>query len=238
MIVADRKPYDEIKAMLEGSKRILVAGCGTCVAVCSTGGEKQVGVLASELRMTSQLESKGWEIEEVTVQRQCEREYLEPIAAQVERADVVLSLACGCGIQLLAEQYPQRRVLPGVNTTFYGTNVAPGVWEEYCRGCGNCVLAETGGICPVARCSKGLTHGACGGTDRGMCEVDPKQIECGWYLIYKRLKDQGRLDVLRQVRQPKDRSSGQGGGPRRLSREELMKIEAAAETDKEKGSTA
>ncbi|MHC5038267.1 MAG: methylenetetrahydrofolate reductase C-terminal domain-containing protein [Planctomycetota bacterium] len=182
MIVAERKPYEEIKAMLEGRKRILVAGCGTCVAVCNTGGEKEVGVLAEELRITSKMEDLGWEISEVTAQRQCEAEFLEPLKGAVEGADAVLSLACGAGIQLLAAQYTAVPVFPAVNTTFLGTNIAPGVWTEYCHGCGNCVLGETGGICPVARCSKSLVNGACGGTDKGMCEVDPKTIDCGWFL--------------------------------------------------------
>jgi ferredoxin len=226
MIVAERKPYDEIREMLSGKKRVLVAGCGTCVAVCNTGGEKEVGLLAEELRITAQKEGTGWEIEEVTIQRQCETEFLEAAAPRVECVDVVVSMACGAGIQLLAAHFPKTLVLPGVNTTFLGTNIEPGVWVEYCHGCGSCVLAETGGICPVARCSKSLVNGTCGGTDKGMCEVDPKNIPCGWNLIYKRLKDLDRLDLLRTMREAKDWSKDRGAGPRRLSREEMMKIEA------------
>ncbi|MHC5079007.1 MAG: methylenetetrahydrofolate reductase C-terminal domain-containing protein [Planctomycetota bacterium] len=227
MIVAERKPYEEIKAMLEGRKRILVAGCGTCVAVCNTGGEKEVGVLAEELRITSKMEDLGWEISEVTAQRQCEAEFLEPLKGAVEGADAVLSLACGAGIQLLAAQYTAVPVFPAVNTTFLGTNIAPGVWTEYCHGCGNCVLGETGGICPVARCSKSLVNGACGGTDKGMCEVDPKTIDCGWFLIYERLKERGQLDILRRMNEPRNWATDRGAGPRRLSREEMMKVDAA-----------
>ena len=227
MIVAERKPYEEITAMLEVCKRILVAGCGTCVAVCNTGGEKEVGLLAEELRITSKKEGKEWDVREATPQRQCETEFLDPLKGDVEAVDAVLSLACGAGIQLLAARFPAVPVLPAVNTTFLGTNIAPGVWTEYCRGCGDCVLGETGGICPVARCSKSLVNGACGGTDKGMCEVDPKNIECGWFLIYERLKERGRLDVLRKMNDPKDWSKDRGAGPRRMSREEMMEVEAA-----------
>jgi len=229
MIVAERKPYDEIKSMLSEAKRILVAGCGTCVAVCNTGGEKEVGILAEELRMTAKLEEKEWVVTEATVQRQCETEFLEALTGDVKECDAVVSLACGAGIQLLAAQFPEARVLPGVNTTFLGTNIAPGIWAEYCHGCGSCVLAETAGICPVARCSKSLVNGACGGTDKGMCEVDPKNIECGWFLIYERLKKLGRLDLLRKMNPPKDWSKDRGAGPRRLSREDMMDVEAQEE---------
>jgi ferredoxin len=226
MIVAERKPYDEILAMLAGKSRILVAGCGTCVAVCSTGGEKQVGLLASELRMTAQMKGLAWEVSEAAAQRQCEEEFLVPLAPLVANADAVLSLACGAGVQLLAEKFPSATVLPAVNTTFLGANVKPGVWAEYCRGCGDCLLDETGGICPIARCSKSLIHGPCGGTTKGMCEVDPQRIECGWYLIFKRLQALGRLDYMKALRPPKDYAPGPGGGPRRLTREELTTLDA------------
>jgi hypothetical protein len=127
----------------------------------------------------------------------------------------------------MAEAMPGVRFLPGLNTTFYGANTANGVWAEYCHGCGDCVLAWTGGICPIARCSKSLINGACGGTNHGKCEVS-KDMDCAWYLIYKKLSDEGKLDQYRKMRAPRQWSKDRGKGVRRLTHKELMEIEEAA----------
>ena len=221
MIVGVRKPFDEIKSMIEGYKNILILGCGTCVSVCMAGGEKEVDVLATELRMVSKMEGKGWEIEEHTIQRQCDREYIEPIEEKLKNADVVLSMACGVGVQFTAEVFPENIVLPALNTTFYGATIREGEWAERCAGCGDCILHITGGICPVARCSKNLSNGPCGGTDKGKCEVD-KELDCAWHLIYNRLKELDQLDKLVQIIDARSWKSSWHGGPRKMVREELQ----------------
>jgi ferredoxin len=203
MIVAQRKPFAEIKKALVPYTNILVAGCGTCVAVCLAGGKKEVGLLSSQLRMSFGLDKKEVKISEVTLERQCDREFLETIKNEVEPVEAVLSLACGAGIQFLAEAYPQRPVYPGVNTTFIGVAEAAGLWTERCRACGECLLAETGGICPRTTCSKGLNNGPCGGMMEGKCEVDPER-SCAWVLIYDRLIQEDRLAVMEAVRPPTD----------------------------------
>jgi ferredoxin len=203
MIVAQRKPFEEIKKSLAHYQNILVAGCGTCVAVCLAGGKKEVGLLASQLRMSFGLDKKKVKITEVTLERQCDREFLETAKNEVEQAEAVLSLACGAGIQYLAEAYPQRPVYPGVNTTFIGVAEAAGLWTERCRACGECLLAETGGICPRTLCSKGLNNGPCGGMVDGKCEVD-LQRPCAWVSIYDRLSREGRLVALEAVGPPTD----------------------------------
>jgi hypothetical protein len=104
-------------------------------------------------------------------------------------------MACGAGIQFLAEKFPEIPVLPAVNTTFIGVNQDVGWYEERCRSCGSCVLGDTGGICPVTMCAKGLYNGPCGGTNNGSCEISKDQ-PCAWYLIYERLEKQGRLDCI------------------------------------------
>ncbi len=202
MIVAERKPFEEIKAMLEGYRRILVAGCGTCVAVCLAGGEKEVGILGAQLRLAARLAGNGVQVEEVTLERQCDREFMEPLAKSIERCDAVLSTACGAGVQLLAELYDATPVFPALNTTFIGVAEGPGVWTERCRACSDCVLGLTGGICPVTMCSKGLLNGPCGGAVEGMCEADPER-PCAWGQIYQRLAATGRLAALEAIQPPK-----------------------------------
>jgi len=202
MIVAERKPFEEIKAMLEGYKRVLIAGCGTCVAVCLAGGEKEVGILGAQLRLAARVAGGGVTVDEVTLERQCDREFMEPLAKNIGGYDAVLSTACGAGVQLLAELYDSVPVFPALNTTFIGVAEGPGVWTERCRACSDCLLGATGGICPVTTCSKGLLNGPCGGAVDGMCEVDPGR-PCAWERIYERLSKTGRLGVLSAIQPPK-----------------------------------
>jgi len=220
MIVGEQKPLDEVKAMITDYEKVLIVGCGTCVTVCFAGGEKEVGILASALRMATKLDGQNKEIIEATVQRQCEYEYNEEVAEQIKEADAILSLACGIGVQTLTEQFPEKIALPGLNTTFLGQPVEQGVWSERCQACGNCVLALTGGICPIARCSKSLLNGPCGGSQNGKCEIDPK-IDCAWQLIYDRLKAMDKLELMIQIKPVKDWSTSRDGGPRHIVREDL-----------------
>ncbi len=201
MIVAKRKPFEEIKEMLKGYQKVLTVGCGTCVAVCLAGGEKEVTVLNTELDMARRLDDNPIELGEITVERQCDREYLAELDDLVDQYDAILSMACGVGIQFLAERFPGKPVFPAVDTSGLAVNQAVGWYEERCRSCQSCVLAWTGGICPVTMCAKGLYNGPCGGTNKGSCEIDPEQ-PCAWYMIYERLAKQGRLDCIRKIHPP------------------------------------
>jgi ferredoxin len=220
MIVGEQKPLAELKTMLKGVHKALVVGCGTCVTVCMAGGEKEVGILASALRMATRLDGDGVDLEEITVQRQCEWEYVDPLAGRLGDYDAILSLACGIGVQTLVQRFPEVWVLPGLNTTFLGMPPEQGIWEERCQACGQCILDRTGGICPIARCSKQLLNGPCGGSQNGVCEVNP-ETSCAWQLIYDRMSALGKLDRLMEVQPPKDWSTARHGGPRRIVREDL-----------------
>jgi ferredoxin len=216
VIVAEQKSVEEIKSFLASHERVLVLGCGTCVTVCLAGGEREVATLASVLRL-----STNKTIEENTIERQCDEEFFEAIREQAGACDAILSMACGVGVQMTARIFSDKPVYPALNTMFCGTNDEAGRWSENCLACGDCKLGIFGGVCPVTRCSKSLSNGPCGGSADGMCEVDPENIECGWQLIYDRLKVLGKLDVLAENVQPRDWAKTHSGGPRRLSREEI-----------------
>jgi len=204
MIVAERKPFDEIKSMVAGYKKVLTIGCGTCVAVCLAGGSKEVETLNAELNLAFADEPVTFDGE--TLERQCDMEFLEELDAKADQYDAFLSMACGAGIQFLAERFPDKPVFPAVNTSFIGVNLDVGWYEEKCRACGNCVLGLTGGICPVTMCAKSLFNGPCGGTNNGSCEIDPEQ-PCAWFKIYERLAAQGRLDQIMELSPPNDWSN-------------------------------
>ena len=203
MIVAERKPFADIKKSIEGYRKVLIVGCGTCVSVCMAGGEKEVELLASQLRMANKIDNKDVEIGEITIQRQCDKEFIEPIVEKARNYDAVLSLACGAGVQLLSDLLDPIPVIPGLNTRFIGIAEEEGVWSERCRACGNCLLADFAGICPITRCPKSILNGPCGGSQGGRCETDPNR-DCAWALIYNRLSKQGRLDKIMGIASPKN----------------------------------
>jgi hypothetical protein len=227
MIVGEKKPFSEILDMLAPYKRVLVLGCGGCVTVCLSGGERQAQDLASQLQLAAKAKGLAMTVDFDCITRQCDREFIGNLTKDPKGYDVVLSMACGVGVGFMTEAMPGVRFMPGLNTTFYGASTQQGVWAEYCHGCGDCVLAWTGGICPIARCSKSLINGACGGTNHGKCEVS-KDMDCAWYLIYKKLSDEGNLDQYRKMRAPRSWSKDRGKGVRRLTHKELMEIEEAA----------
>lgn len=219
MIVGEQKPIAEIKKIVGAAGKLLILGCGTCVKTCFAGGEDEVATLASALRLVFKKEGQKIEIEEFTVERQCEDEFIAESASAIARNDTVLSLACGAGVQAVARRFFKTPVLPGVNTTFIGVLESQGVFTEECSGCGNCELAIFGGICPFTRCSKKLLNGPCGGSIQGICEVNP-EIECAWQLIIQRLTAIGQLDNLRIYIPPKNWCTSNAGGPRKLIRED------------------
>jgi ferredoxin len=223
MIVGEQKSLEEIKGLVGDAGKVVVAGCGTCVAVCFAGGEREAQILASSLRLSFQVDQDPRQVEEVTVQRQCEWEYIDPLASQIGESDVVISLACGIGVQTLVERFPEAWIVPGLNTTFLGMPQEQGIWVERCQACGNCILGLTGGICPVARCSKQLLNGPCGGSQGGKCEVDP-DLDCAWQLVYDRLSKLGRLDMMYAYQPAKDWSVSRDGGPRKIVREDLLML--------------
>ncbi len=221
MIVAKQKPIEEIIEEVKDTKKLLILGCNECVTVCEAGGKKEVAVLASALRMYFMNQGQDIKIDEITLERQCDHEYLEEIRDKIDQYDAVLSLACGVGVQFMAEKYSNLPVLPGVDTCFMGVTEERGVWSERCQGCGHCVLAKTGGICPISRCAKRLFNGPCGGSTKGHCEIN-KELVCGWQLIVDRLKELGKLDDYETLAPIKDWSTERAGGPRKVVREDVQ----------------
>jgi ferredoxin len=219
MITAERKPLSEIKEMIAPYRKILVVGCGSCVAECASGGEKEVGLLSSALRMDAKASGKDVEVKEMTLDRQCVYEFIDQLTDVIGQYDIILSLACGAGVQAVAEVFPKVHIVPALNTTFLGETKEAGLWIENCRGCGDCKLGVFAAVCPVTRCAKGLFNGPCGGSKTDRCEVDP-DVPCAWQLIVSRLEDRGRLDLLRKVHPPADWSRQQGKGPRKIYRED------------------
>ncbi|MFZ7112953.1 MAG: methylenetetrahydrofolate reductase C-terminal domain-containing protein [Desulfatiglandales bacterium] len=220
MITAERKPVEEIIGFIEPYRRILLVGCNECVTVCAAGGRKEVALLSSALQMAFMQSGKMLEIKEMTLERQCDPEYVEELVNVIDQVDAVLSMACGCGVQEIAKRFKEKPVFPAVNTKFMGASERQGVWAERCQGCGDCILGLTAGICPIARCSKRLLNGPCGGSSSGKCEINP-DVDCAWQLIWDRLKALGLEDRYEEIMETKDWRTSRDGGPRKIIREDL-----------------
>ncbi len=222
MITAEQKPIDEIREMIAPYKRILVLGCGSCVAECAAGGEKETGMLASSLRMAAKMEGRDVVIHEKTLDRQCVKDFVILLDDIIGDYDAILSLACGAGVQAVADMFQEIPLIPALNTEFLGETRDQGYWLENCLGCGDCMLFFFGGVCPLARCSKQLLNGPCGGSIDGVCEVNP-EIPCAWQMIIDRLSSFNAIDRLEMIYPPKDWSKKQGKGPRKIIREDQQK---------------
>jgi ferredoxin len=219
MIVASGKSIADIKSLLARHDKVLFAGCGTCMTVCLAGGEREVGIMAYAIRMARRLDGHPIEIEQTTIERQCENEFIADLAAPAQRNEAILSFGCGAGVQAIAERFPEKPVYAALDTQFLGILEEQGVWTEKCVGCGSCLLAHFGGICPITRCAKRLMNGPCGGSSESGCEVDPTR-PCAWQLIYRRLEAIGQLDNLNEIIPARDWRASSRGSPRRIIREE------------------
>jgi len=201
VVKGKRKPIEEIKSAIDAFNNILIVGCGGCVSVCLVGGQKETEALKADLAAIYKQDKARKGLKTSTIERQCNMQFLAELDDMVEEYDCLVSMACGAGVQYLAERFTEKPVFPGINTDGIGVDRGIGVYEEKCRGCGECVLAYTGGICPVTRCAKGLFNGPCGGTNSGMCEVG-NDTPCAWHDIYERLKEQNRLNFILNIQTP------------------------------------
>ncbi|MBM4273027.1 MAG: 5,10-methylenetetrahydrofolate reductase [Deltaproteobacteria bacterium] len=209
MIGTAKKPLEEILQVLKGYQKVAVVGCDGCAKVCLTGGTDEVAAMARELQ------GKGKDIVfEATPERTCNvakaHPVLEPLKDRMKEADAILVLGCGGAVQiarLLTEQYGLTvPVKTGLNSVGHMDTVVPGALAlEQCQECGDCILNDTAGICPVTKCAKGLLNGPCGGSEDGKCEADPAR-DCAWVLIYNRMTALGEADRLRRYVEPKDYS--------------------------------
>ena len=203
MIISQLKPLDELLASLEEYKKIFLVGCGECSTTCKTGGEEEV------LKMKGGLEKAGKIVTGFCIpSAPCVAAKLKTELAKnlkvLSQADAVLVLACGLGVQSFKDNDRLNlAVFPASNTVFGAVMDARGNFFEKCSMCGECVLGETAGICPITLCPKGLLNGPCGGTNKGKCEVD-NQKDCAWVLIYQELAKSKKLKILKEIHQPRD----------------------------------
>jgi hypothetical protein len=198
--ITKQKSVEEIEQELGGFDRIYVVGCGTCATMTRTGGREEVLKMKEHLQELGKLVT-GCTVIPTACDEMTEVAIKENIGA-IENANCILVMACALGVHKLST-YIDKPVIPALDTLFIGIEDSPGCFQEVCAQCGQCILGQTAGICPLTACHKGLLNGPCGGTNDGKCEVD-KEKDCAWTLIYQRLEAQGRLDLMRKQQAPRD----------------------------------
>ena len=219
MIVGEHKAIEEIMEFVKDYSKVLVLGCRTCVSVSLTGGDRAARLLAEALSHAFKANDTPHVFQHASIERQCERDWIAPFFDLPEGVEAILSLACGAGVQTVADEFRGIPVLPALNTTFIGALDQRGRLDEKCVGCGDCVLALTGGICPIARCAKRLFNGPCGGSSQGKCEISisvGREVPCAWAQIINRLSELNKLENYEKISAVKNWTNSGAGGPRQL----------------------
>ncbi len=201
MIISKQKPLPEILAALEGCGRVFLIGCAKCATVCKSGGEEEVFLMQERLASSGKAITGSIIIDEACHMLRAGRD-LRGKKEMVEEADALLVLACGAGVQSVSDAIPKKTVA-ALDTLFLGNIRRFGQFEQKCSLCGDCIVTETAGICPVTVCPKGLLNGPCGGMADGRCETDP-EAECAWVRIHERLTAQGGAERLKNIVPAKD----------------------------------
>ncbi len=207
------KPEAEVDRLLEGLNRVFIVGCGTCTTLTHTGGEPEVQAMKDHLGRKGKLVT-GIAVVPVACDN-LTREFLAAAGPQLNQADTLLIMSCAFGVQTIARQL-KKMVVPALDTLFIGKETAYGLFDEICTQCGTCIIGETGGICPVTTCHKGLVNGPCGGTHHGKCEIDAEK-DCAWTLIYRRLKELNRVDAMRKYQKPRNHLGEPKPGKHRMA---------------------
>ncbi|MBI2906073.1 MAG: methylenetetrahydrofolate reductase C-terminal domain-containing protein [Chloroflexi bacterium] len=191
--ITRQKPFEEIGRQLGGFGRTYIVGCGTCATMTRTGGRDEVLAMKDQVQRLGKMVT-GWSVIPTACDQMTELSLRENDGA-IDNANCILVMACALGVYRVGS-YLDKPTIPALDTLFIGLEDSPGNFHEVCTQCGHCVLGYTAGICPITSCNKHLLNGPCGGTNHGKCEVD-RDKDCAWTLIYRRLKDQGRLDLMR-----------------------------------------
>ena len=199
MIITQKKPIEEVMAMVGDAKTVAIVGCNSCATACQTGGEPQIKEL------TAILEAAGKKVVATTICDYCcmnlgVKAKMKPIVAAAP--ECVICMSCGDGVQCVAKNAGNAPVYPSNDTMYLGEAVRFGVWEEACRFCGQCVLGSTGAICPITQCAKSLVNGPCGGQKNGKGEVNPEN-PCAWIEIYKRLQATNEVEKIELTKDAK-----------------------------------
>lgn len=199
-IITRKKPSEELKELYQNYDMMFLIGCGTCTTMCRTGGQQEIKEMAELLTQSGKLVTGS-----MIIPVACDdltKDIIMENGSAINTAQALVIMTCAFGVQTISKSI-NKPLIPALDTVFIGKETGPGTFEEICDQCGQCVLGVTAAICPITSCHKGLLNGPCGGTNKGKCEIDPEK-DCAWTLIYNRLKDMGKLELMHKFHPPRD----------------------------------
>jgi ferredoxin len=203
MIITKQKSFENILNYIADESSIFIFGCGDCATLCRTGGEEEIKEMSEKIKKIGK-KVTGIAIANAPCHELDTARIFRKYKEQISQSDGILVLACGAGVQA-AREATEKKVHPGCDSLFIGNSKRHMNFYEKCSACGDCVLDEFGGICPVTRCPKSLLNGPCCGSLDGKCEIN-QTVECVWIKIFERLKLEGRLSTLDTIHSPKNHS--------------------------------
>jgi ferredoxin len=201
MIITKQKDFDKLLTSISNDP-VFIIGCSECATLCKTGGEDEIVKMKDDLRKNN-IETTGWVILDPACHLQNDKRLLKKHKHEIENAKKILVLACGNGVQTVAEIIKNIDIIPGTDTLFLGEIKRLSDFEKRCIMCGDCIQDLFEGVCPISRCPKSMLNGPCGGSIDGKCEIS-NELDCIWDIIYKRLNEKGQLKRLKEIKKPKD----------------------------------
>jgi len=201
MIITKQKKFKDLLNSV-GKGPVFILGCNECATLCHTGGEEEVLAMKDAFEK-KQVRVSGWVVLEPACHLNNDKRLLRPFKEELSKSKKILVLACGNGVQTIAEIFDDKDIISGTDTLFLGEIKRVNEFDKRCNICGECLLDLFGGLCPVSRCPKSMLNGPCGGAKGGKCEINP-DMDCVWDQIYNRLKQSGKLHLLEEIQKPKD----------------------------------
>ena len=200
MIISRPKEFNDILKTVQ-QRNIFIIGCGKCAAKQHLGGEPEV------LEMKKKLGRSGKNIVGCTVlSSACNIASWDDVLTlnpDIKKAEALFVMSCGGGVSIISS-VAEKPVYPALDTESLGGVCRDTTVLEQCGMCGECDIWLFGGICPVGQCPKSMRNGPCGGAVQGKCEVDERK--CVWDEIHAKLKSLERLELLKEIHNPKDHS--------------------------------
>ena len=201
MIVTKQKDLENIICLIKKDS-VFIMGCSLCATVCKTGGENEIKKMVTSLR-SKNINVTGWVLLDPACNFLNDKRILKGYKDEIKKAKKILVLACGNGVQTVAEIIDDAEVIPGLDTLFLGEIKHVNDFEKRCNLCGECIQYMFDGLCPISRCPKNMLNGPCGGSINGKCEVS-EDLDCIWDIIIKKLNSEKKMFLLKRIVEPKD----------------------------------
>ncbi|MCL2249733.1 MAG: methylenetetrahydrofolate reductase C-terminal domain-containing protein [Oscillospiraceae bacterium] len=178
------KSRNELTELFEDKKSFTLLACNKCFKTFTLDAEPEGEELINFLGSLDKRVLAFYYVDFL-----CNKTRTTRLLEEISPQGTLVVVSCGLGAQTVGGlvELPVYTACDSVadGTSFHSGQHSVAPSSELCAGCGNCLLGETFGVCPVTDCVKGLLNGECGGAANGKCEVDTDR-DCAWAKINER----------------------------------------------------